>query len=719
MKIKRSLSASLLLFATLLLPWIPTNGATIQVGNIELPQDQLEVKFQPHPLSLNPDTAQNAPGARPYIQIGCIRYPVTLDEDGRVLSATRGNLWTDGVVYYQFDPAVRSLNRQRFIDAAAQWVATADLTFIEGTGSGSYIYIINASGNYSFLGEIGGPQELGMYNWSIEGIIVHEIGHALGLIHEHQRADRDSFIQVLDENIIPGYENQFIIDTGSSSFGDYDFESIMHYPKDAFGLFGNTLEPLPAFSQFLDTMGQRLELSESDKLGMENMYGALSALRYESHTIDDDNFISAGNDDGIVDPGETIEMPLTIANRDTVLYTSVEVEIDTNDIYTTITKDRRFIVSIAGQSSGATLPFQFDVDPTCPPGHVINFQVGIHSGTETWGSSFTITVSSLSSGIGSLSLASTVIHDGTGGGLGNKNGFINSGESIDLDVTLTNEGDGEVTNIRSTLRTLSPFVTITDDYEIYSNIDAGASGTTRTDFDFDVAPLTPSDHVIEFQMDVLSDQGDYSFFFSIPVNGLPNLVYSSHKIFDGQDRLLGVGNANTMVEAGESIDMYISISNTGLGDSSESRTDLSSSSPWITFDDNRERHAGMTPGNVKEAPGDYEFDVSPNAPKGTDIIFTLTMTSDEGVYVDTFTVTTLGDPVTPAITRTITSGGNIKLEWDSENGLSYYVWTKASLTDTEWTFLETFIGNGGKISYEFPESAGSAFYRVERVDPNS
>ena len=37
-----------------------------------------------------------------------------------------------------------------------------------------------------------------------KGNIMHEIGHTLGLAHEHARPDRDQYVDIMWENIEPG-----------------------------------------------------------------------------------------------------------------------------------------------------------------------------------------------------------------------------------------------------------------------------------------------------------------------------------------------------------------------------------------------------------------------------------------------------------------------------------------------------------------------------------
>ena len=56
----------------------------------------------------------------------------------------------------------------------------------------------------SYVGYIGGQQEVFVGPGCILGNIVHEILHALGFHHEHTRTDRGQYITVLSHNIMNG-----------------------------------------------------------------------------------------------------------------------------------------------------------------------------------------------------------------------------------------------------------------------------------------------------------------------------------------------------------------------------------------------------------------------------------------------------------------------------------------------------------------------------------
>ncbi len=149
------------------------------------------------------------------------------------------NLWPNGIVFYEFDTNVTQANRDAAVAAMREWTPGNSLVFREGRGSlglfSVYIHIQNSTGNNSALGMIPGGQILNMSSWGSRFIIVHELGHALGLHHEHERPDRDFFVAIRGANVQSGRENQFTkLPNETPVYGPYDFDSIMHYDRCSF-----------------------------------------------------------------------------------------------------------------------------------------------------------------------------------------------------------------------------------------------------------------------------------------------------------------------------------------------------------------------------------------------------------------------------------------------------------------------------------------------------
>ena len=221
------------------------------------------------------------PDGQTYVEVDDMLF--SLREGAGIESAFTGNRWTNGIVYYVFDAAVSSTNRQNWRAAAAAWSAVAPLTFTESTGIGNYIYVQNGSGNNSYVGMIGGRQVMNIISWTYEYVIAHEIGHALGLIHEHQRSGRDSYVTINYSYIQSGHESNFAI-AGSTNYGPYDFDSVMHYEKCAFSTdcppgfscacTNYTITVPPPNTQWQDLIGQTTHLSQLDGIGMAQRYSA-------------------------------------------------------------------------------------------------------------------------------------------------------------------------------------------------------------------------------------------------------------------------------------------------------------------------------------------------------------------------------------------------------------------------------------------------------------
>jgi hypothetical protein len=148
--------------------------------------------------------------------------------------------------------------------------------FVPRTSEVDFIEIINGGGCWSWLGRVGGRQELSMQSpgcfW--EGTMIHEWYHALGYDHMHNHIDRDRYVNIHWENIQAGMESQFhtVDPQWFYNFGtSYDLLSIMHYPRWAFSSNGrDTITPREP--GFLDIIGETGVQSSGDIARINNMY---------------------------------------------------------------------------------------------------------------------------------------------------------------------------------------------------------------------------------------------------------------------------------------------------------------------------------------------------------------------------------------------------------------------------------------------------------------
>ncbi|XP_017050621.2 seminal metalloprotease 1 [Drosophila ficusphila] len=106
------------------------------------------------------------------------------------------------------------------------------------------------------------------------GSILHELLHALGFEHQHVAQDRDEYISIQWENIIPEFKINFINNDTTTkwhSFGEsYDYDSVMHYVPTAFSKNGKPT--IVALKDGASNMGQRWGMSAKDIRKLNKMY---------------------------------------------------------------------------------------------------------------------------------------------------------------------------------------------------------------------------------------------------------------------------------------------------------------------------------------------------------------------------------------------------------------------------------------------------------------
>jgi hypothetical protein len=170
--------------------------------------------------------------------------PLSVTNDPNPIANAR---WVNGIVPFTIAPGFNDSDRQAIISSLNYIASRTNVCFRSRNNESNYIKFKAVT--EAQLGYQGGHSELGRCAFCPDGqeiqmthvtnrTVRHEVGHALGLLHEQSRRDRDTFIEIIYENI------QFPMGLGSnfgqavftsSDVGDYDFASIMHYRSTAFG----------------------------------------------------------------------------------------------------------------------------------------------------------------------------------------------------------------------------------------------------------------------------------------------------------------------------------------------------------------------------------------------------------------------------------------------------------------------------------------------------
>jgi len=190
-----------------------------------------------------------------------------------VARTSRNHLWPDAEIPYVIDGSVGTKARNDIAWAIAHINATELKLRPRTDADKDYVVFVNEArgGCSSYVGRIGGRQEIQLEDDCGRGSTVHEILHAAGFYHEQSRGDRDEYVTIHWDEIAAGRQLNFEKrDSLGQDIGDYDYGSIMHYSSRAFSRSGKpTITPKRAGV----TIGQRDGLSELDRAAIRYLYG--------------------------------------------------------------------------------------------------------------------------------------------------------------------------------------------------------------------------------------------------------------------------------------------------------------------------------------------------------------------------------------------------------------------------------------------------------------
>ncbi|KAK1171832.1 meprin A, alpha (PABA peptide hydrolase), tandem duplicate 1 [Acipenser oxyrinchus oxyrinchus] len=149
-------------------------------------------------------------------------------------------------------------------------------------GEKSFIKFEKLDGCWSQVGDLQTGQYLSLgEGCDYKATIEHELLHALGFYHEQSRSDRDDYINIWWNEVLPGmehnfvkYDDSFITDQNTP----YDYESIMHYGAYSFNKNSSIPSITAKIPELTSVIGQYLDFSSLDLKRLNRMYNCSSSL---------------------------------------------------------------------------------------------------------------------------------------------------------------------------------------------------------------------------------------------------------------------------------------------------------------------------------------------------------------------------------------------------------------------------------------------------------
>jgi hypothetical protein len=220
-----------------------------------------------------------------------------------------------------------------------------------------------------------------------------------------------------------------------------------------------------------------------------------------SDIIDD---TTGGNGDGIVNPGETIEYGIWAKNVGIGQAQGVYGLLTASDTCLAMLVDSSWYGNINENDSILSDPYYgYSITPYCPNGHTVHFTLHFHDANDSIYTSYTtITVYAPI-----LTFQTATVMD--------TNGIVDPGDTVDLVITIENEGGAIASNITTQLATNSSYVTIVDDAAMFGSIPPGDTANNAADpYTIAADTSTPTGTVADFQIyltsGVYTDTLDFS-----------------------------------------------------------------------------------------------------------------------------------------------------------------------------------------------------------------
>lgn len=218
-------------------------------------------------------------------------------------------------------------------------------------------------------------------------------------------------------------------------------------------------------------------------------------LHENAFLVVDNLIVTDANGNSIAEPGETIELGVKLINLGLNTAQNISLTATTTSDYASFGNASSQYADIAGDSYGVNLsPLLLQIDLDCPDGIVVPVNCTVTINGDSWQYPLSITVHKPV-----IEVSGMYMNDS----LGNGNGLLEPGETIDLVVNYTNNSSLDAKNITSNIMCLSEYVSISVPSVLIPCVPSGA--TNQAVYRMTISPDVLVGNNLTFYLTYLGD----------------------------------------------------------------------------------------------------------------------------------------------------------------------------------------------------------------------
>jgi len=230
-------------------------------------------------------------------------------------------------------------------------------------------------------------------------------------------------------------------------------------------------------------------------LGGINVGDLPVSVNFSALSVDDDNDgASSGNDDGMINPGEQLELGIDLTNSGTGGASGVSAElVSHNDLVTIEQGSSDFGYIGSGSTAGNQQSYVVSIDPAVQGGSVVPLQLVATDGSDSWTSLVDLTVNGPAAEVVGFHLST---------------GSLSPGQSATMDITLRNSGNLATSGASATLSSDSRWISISDSDGSYGSMGVGNQGNNSANtFSINAGVECYPGHVATLFLDLVFAEG--------------------------------------------------------------------------------------------------------------------------------------------------------------------------------------------------------------------